>query len=313
MNRKDFLTKGSITVAGAAIFGNSTLAQTNNQSKMGNQNLNGRVALVTGAARGIGLATAIELAKQGASIALLDIADDTGAGMAIKGYRLSSQSDLNKAVETVKAIGVKAISIKADVRNLSDLKAATEKIARELGGLDILVANAGIVAWTAIENSTEKQWKDVVDVNINGVINSVWAALPFLKKSKAGRIITLSSIGGRMGVSGNGAYSPTKWAVIGLTKSLALELGQYRITVNSVAPTAVNTPMYRSEGQIKSTGMTSNADQDKAMLGYHSLPTPALDPKDIADAITFLASDNAKFISGTVVDVAAGGNAHYSA
>jgi NAD(P)-dependent dehydrogenase (short-subunit alcohol dehydrogenase family) len=116
-----------------------------------------------------------------------------------------------------------------------------------------------------------------------------------------------------MGVVGNGAYSTTKWGVIGLTKSLALELGSYNITVNAVAPTAVNTPMYRSEGQIKSTGMSSRADQDKAMLGYHSLPVPAVEPEDIAATIGFLATDAARYISGTVVDVAAGGNAHYSA
>lgn len=312
MNRKDFLSKGSIAAVGAALMGTTAFSQTNKSNEMKSENLKGRVALVTGAARGIGFAAALELAKQGANIALLDIADEIGAGMAIKGYRLSSEAELNEAVNKIKATGVKAIGIKADVRNLAQMKMAASKIENEFGGIDIVVANAGIVAWAKIIDSTEKQWKDVFDVNTNGVINTIWAALPSLKKSKSGRIITLSSIGGRMGVLGNGAYSPTKWAVIGLTKSLALELGEFSITVNAVAPTAVNTPMYRSEGQIKSTGMNSEEDQNKAMLGYHSLPTPALDPRDIADAIVFLASDNAKFISGLVMDVAAGGNAHYT-
>jgi NAD(P)-dependent dehydrogenase (short-subunit alcohol dehydrogenase family) len=101
--------------------------------------------------------------------------------------------------------------------------------------------------------------------------------------------------------------------VIGLAKTLALELGKYHITVNAVAPTAVNTPLYRSEGQYRSTGMHSFAEQDKAQQGYHALPTPALDPVDIAQSIAFLASDAARYISGVCLDVAAGGNAHYSA
>ncbi len=275
--------------------------------------LQGKVAFITGAARGIRRAAAEELARQGASVALLDIADDSGAGMAISGYKLASTKELDEAVATVKAIGAKAIGIRADVRNLDQMKRAAVQVASQLGSIDTVVANAGIVAWTSIEDATEKQWRDVVDVNINGVANTVWAILPYLKKSTSGRIITLSSIGGRMGVTRNGAYATTKWAVVGLTKSLALELGKYNITVNAVAPTAVNTDMYRSEGQRKSTHMHRAEEQDEAMLGYHSLNIPALQPKDIAQSITFLSSEGAKFISEVVLDVAAGGNARYTA
>lgn len=313
MKRKQFISIASMAVAGAPIVGREDYTLNEHQQPLKNEQLKGKVALVTGAARGIGLATAKELASMGAYIALLDIADEKGAGMAIDGYHLSSQTQLNKAVQTITSFGVKAMGLKTDVRSLPQMKESSHLAAKELGGIDIVVANAGIVAWSRIEDATEKQWKDVVDVNLHGVANTVWATLPYLKKSSHARIITLSSIGGRMGVVGNGAYSPTKWAVIGLTKSLALELGKYHITVNAVAPTAVNTPMYRSQGQIKSTYMQSENDQDKAMIGYHSLPTPALNPEDIAQAIGFLASDKAKYISGMVMDVAAGGNAHYSA
>ncbi len=233
--------------------------------------------------------------------------------MAISGYKLASTKELDEAVATVKAIGAKAIGIRADVRNLDQMKRAAVQVASQLGSIDTVVANAGIVAWTSIEDATEKQWRDVVDVNINGVANTVWAILPYLKKSTSGRIITLSSIGGRMGVTRNGAYATTKWAVVGLTKSLALELGKYNITVNAVAPTAVNTDMYRSEGQRKSTHMHRAEEQDEAMLGYHSLNIPALQPKDIAQSITFLSSEGAKFISEVVLDVAAEGNARYTA
>lgn len=135
---------------------------------------------------------------------------------------------------------------------------------------------------------------------------------PHLRRRGGGRIISLSSLGGRQRVAGNGSYTPSKWAVIGLTRSLALELGEYGITVNSVAPTAVNTPMYRSEGQMRSTGMSTPAQQDAAMLGYHALRVSALEADDVADGIAFLASDDARHSTGLVLDIAAGGNARYS-
>ncbi len=307
MNRKNFLKSIGLASAGVAITGTSTLGQSSSAGLA----LKGKTALITGAARGIGLGIAADLAKQGVHIALLDIGDATG-GMAVKGYRLATEKELNDATQLIKKLGVKAIGIKADVRDLAAMKRAVQQTIQELGGLDIVVANAGIASWSPFEKMKEAQWKDVIDVNLTGVANTVWAALPTLKAQKNGSIITISSIGGRQGVPGVANYASTKWAVIGLTKTLALELGKYNIRVNAIAPTAVNTPMYRSEGQYTSTGMNSFEEQDKAMLGYHALPTPALDPVDIAQSATFLASDQAKFISGVVLDVAAGGNAHYT-
>jgi NAD(P)-dependent dehydrogenase (short-subunit alcohol dehydrogenase family) len=275
--------------------------------------LAGKVALVTGAARGIGRAIALDFAKNGANVALLDIAEPTG-GMPIAGYSLANESDLDEAVAAVQAQGVKALKLKVDVRDYAAMKEAATRTVRELGGLDIVVANAGIVIWTTIEGSNEQQWRDVVDVNINGVFNTIQAAIPHMKARKGGRIITISSIGGRQGVVGNGAYGTTKWAVIGLTKSAAIELGSSNITVNAIAPGPVNTPMYRSQGQLRSTGFTSFEEQDRGVEGFLPLKVqPALDPKDIADTATFLASDRARFISGEVVDVALGYNAIYTA
>ncbi len=307
MDRKQFLKSVGLASAGVAVTSTGVFGK----SKDENLSLNGKTALVTGAARGIGLAIAVDLAKQGTNIALLDIADPTG-GMAIKGYRLANEAELNAATNEIRKLGVKALKIKADVRDLNAMKSAVARTIRELGGLDTVVANAGIAAWSPFEAMEENQWKDVIDVNLTGVANTVWAAIPQMKRQQSGSIITLTSIGGRQGVPGVANYASTKWGVIGLTKTLALELGKYNIRVNAIAPTAVNTPLYRSEGQYQSTGMNSFEEQDKAMLGYHALPTPALDPVDIAQSATFLASDNAKFISGLVMDVAAGGNAHYT-
>lgn len=272
-----------------------------------------KVALVTGAARGIGRAIAVDFARNGADVALLDIADQTG-GMAISGYRLANESELNEAVAAVQAQGVKALKLKVDVRNYAAMKEAATQITRKLGGLDIAVANAGIVIWTTIEGANEQQWREVVDVNVNGVFNTIQAVIPHLKARNGGRIITISSVGGRQGVVGNGAYSSTKWAVVGLTKSAAMELGPANITVNAIAPGAVNTPMYRSEGQLRSTNFSSFEEQDRGVSELQPLKAaPALEPQDIADTATFLASDRARFISGEVVDVALGYNAIYTA
>ncbi|KAF3890956.1 MULTISPECIES: mycofactocin-coupled SDR family oxidoreductase [Nostocales] len=274
--------------------------------------LSGKVALVTGAARGIGLATAVELARQGADIALLDIAQPQGVRN-IHSYRLANRTELEKAVRLVQAEGRRALPIVADVRDLAAMKQAAETTLRELGGLDILVANAGIAIWSPFDEMTSQQWSDVIDVNLTGVANSMWAVIPHMQKQKRGRIIAVSSIGGRMGVAGVANYSATKWGVIGLVKSVALELGQDNITVNAVAPGAVNTPLYRSEGQRRSTSANTAQDQDKVALAYHALPIPALEPTDVATAIAFLTKDDAQYISGAVLDVAAGGNARYTA
>lgn len=275
--------------------------------------LAGKVALVTGAARGIGRAIAEDFARNGADVALLDIADPTG-GMAISGYRLANEQEFDQAVAAVEALGVRALKLKVDVRNSTAMQAAAAQTARELGGLDIAVANAGIAIWTTIENSSEQQWRDAIDVNINGVFNTIQAVIPHMKARQSGRIITLTSIGGRQGVVGNGAYPTTKWAVIGLTKSAAIELGSAKITVNAIAPGPVNTPLYRSQGQLQSMGLTTFAEQDRAVGAFLPLKIqPALDPQDIADTATFLASPQARLITGEVIDVALGYNAAYTA
>ncbi len=322
-SRRDIIKGAALAATGMAVGSGLTslqseqaISQTPAQPNPKSQTpttlpLAGKVALITGAARGIGRATAVELARLGANIVLLDIADPKGVEN-IYGYRLANREELNEAVRLVAAEGRKAIPIVADVRSLDAMKEAVNTAVSQLGRVDILVASAGIAIWSPFAQMKPEQWQRVVDVNLTGVANSMWAVIPQMQKQKSGKIITLTSIGGRTGVPGASNYSSTKWAVIGLTKSTALELGKDNITVNAVAPTAVNTPLYRSEGQYKSTGMSSFADQDRAMLGYHSLPIPAVEPEDIAKAISFLASDEARYISGMVLDVAAGGNARYT-
>ncbi|MDV2998003.1 MAG: (-)-trans-carveol dehydrogenase [Chroococcidiopsis sp. SAG 2025] len=274
--------------------------------------LKGKVAMITGAARGIGRATAVAMAREGADIALIDIADPKGVKN-IDGYRLAKRSELAEAASLVEKEGRNAIQIVADVRDLTQMNQAAERTVRELGGLDILVASAGIVIGSPFEQMKPGQWADVVDVNLTGAANSMWAALPQMKKQKSGRMIVLASSLGRQGFSGIANYVATKWGVIGLVKSVALELGKYNITVNAISPTAVNTPLYRSEAGEEILGVDSPQAQDAQTLLIHALPIPALNPEDIADGILFLASNKAKYISGIALDIAAGSNARYTA
>jgi len=278
------------------------------------EKLQGKVAVITGAARGIGRACAVAMAQEGADIVALDIAQHIPI---LTGYRLSTPEELNKTEELVKAQGRRCLTIQGDVRNMEAMRRMAERTIEELGKIDILVANAGVAVWKPFASMTDEQWNVVIDVNLTGAANSMRAVLPHMIERKQGRIIAISSIGGRTGVAGVSNYAATKWALIGLVKSMALELGSQNITVNAVCPTAVNTPLYRSEGQRRSMLPKSErptaAEQDEMMFGYHPLPVPALEPEAIADGVVFLASDEAKYISGAAIDIAAGGNARYTA
>lgn len=275
--------------------------------------LNGKVALVTGAARGIGRAISELFAANGADVAMLDIADPSRLNSS-PGYRVANMNEFNEAVTAVQQYGTRILQIQADVRDLAALQLAAERTYRELGSIDIVVANAGYVAWHSFEAGTPKLWKDVIDVNVHGVFNTAKATIPFLKQRGGGRIINMASVGGRAGFAGNGAYTSSKWAVIGMTKQAAQELGQYNITVNAIAPGAVNTPMYRSEGQMRSMGVSTPEAQDALIDPISPLGNAgAVEPEDIALSALFLASDAAKTISGTTIDNALGFNASYTA
>ncbi|WP_299673327.1 SDR family oxidoreductase [uncultured Roseobacter sp.] len=308
--RRNLLTSG---IAGAAAAGASLAAATGalaQTTPFGT--LEGKVALITGAARGIGRSIAEEYARHGASIVMLDVADPSVVPP-VEGFRIANSEEFDAAFEAVRAINPNTLQIRGDVRSEGDLDGAMSQAISRFGGLDIAVANAGYVRWHGFADGRELDWKSVLDVNVWGVANTFRAATPALRQRGGGRLISISSIGGRQGVPGNGAYTSSKWAVIGLTKQAAIELGPDNITVNAIAPGPVDTPMYRSEAQIASMGLSTAAEQDAALNPM--LPVgdrPALAPVDIANTAVFLAGDAGASISGVSLDVALGYNAFYT-
>lgn len=276
------------------------------------QLLSGKVALITGAARGIGLAFSKAFVQNGAAVVMFDIADPN-AVPPYEGFRLATEEEFEKAFESVRSINSKVIKVKGDVRNLADLEKAVSLAKAKFGGLDTAIANAGYVRWHSFMEGTELDWKTVIDINVHGVFNTFKAAVPAMRERSRGNLIAISSVGGRQAAAGNGAYTASKWAVIGMVKQAAFELGSYNIAVNAIAPGAVNTPMYRSEGQMRSMNASSAHEQDKILRPMYPLGEPVLDPSEIADTAVFLSSNAARGMSGAVLDVARGYNSIYTA
>lgn len=316
--RRTVLTAGT---AAAALGGLTATRADAQQGAAAPGLLDGKVALITGAARGIGLATAKAYAEAGAKVVMFDVADPD-AVPPVEGFRIANAEEYAAAIEEVRAIDPDTVGITGDVRSPEDLAAAVARAVSDFGGLDIAVANAGYVRWHPFMEGTPEDWTSVFDVNVHGVFNTFKAAGAALRARGGGSLISLSSIGGRQGVNGNGAYNASKWAVIGLTKQAALELGPDGIRANAIAPGPVNTPMYRSEAQMRSMGIDvasigaeAGRDRQDEMLNP-VLPlgqAPASEPEAIAKTALYLASDLSSDVSGAVIDTALGYNANYTA
>lgn len=261
--------------------------------------LDGRVALITGAARGQGRAHALALAAEGADI----IAADAPSPMKDLSYPLGTESDLRDTVELVNALGRRCTPIAVDVRDSAQVNAAVEQTLRDFGSLDIVLANAGIVSTGPLEEVSDDVWQQLVDTNLTGAFNTLRAAIPVMRRQRFGRIVVTSSMGGRMGIPELAAYNATKWGVIGLAKSVALEVAKDGITVNVICPTTTQTPMVQPEG-----GDGVPDDLVRRMMKANPIPQPWLQPEDVSRGIVYLVTDPG-VITGSVLEIGLGGSA----
>ncbi len=313
ITRRGIMVGGSAAIAGAAASVQSphAIAQSSPtlaQNPVAAGELNDRVALVTGAARGIGRAIATALANAGADIAAVDILEDI-PGLAVP---MAQPDDMRETQRLVEQAGRQFLPLKADVRNLSALREAVAHINRQLGPVDIAVANAGINSNVGFLSEDDQAWQNHwglnTDINVQGTANTLRAVLPAMAERRDGRIIIISSTFGRQGNSTNPAYVASKWALIGMTKSVAIEVGEFGVTVNAIAPTAVRTGL----GGPRTDTERAQADE-WLQANYHYLPVGILEPEDVAGTAVFLASPAAQYITGATIDVSAGAGARYTA
>jgi SDR family mycofactocin-dependent oxidoreductase len=260
-------------------------------SKDVNGRVEGKVAFITGAARGQGRSHAVRLAEEGADIIAVDILEDYTSVV----YPMGSPSDLEETAAQVEALDRRIIASKADVRDPEALHAALDHGVSALGHLDIVCANAGICSVQTWDEVGPQVWKDTLDTNLTGVWNTMVAAVPHLISNGGGSIIATSSTAGIKGLPFVAPYVAAKHGVVGIARSLANELARHLIRVNTVHPTGVNTPMLQGLG-----GLDPLIDRypDVGGIFQNSLPVRVVESRDVSEAVLFLASDESRFVTG---------------
>ena len=270
--------------------------------------LTGKVAFVTGAARGQGRSHAIKLAEQGADILAIDICKQIDTVP----YPMSTPADLDETVRLVRETGRRIVAGQVDVRDLAALKTFVDQGIKELGRLDVVVANAGTVNDIApMWEISEEQFQDQLDTNLTGVWKTIKATVPHLiEQNRGGSVIIISSISGLVAELNVGHYAASKHGANGLMRTLAGELAPHWIRVNSVNPTNVETLMINNDAYntLFSGGKPGATQEDSipALKGMNALPIPFVQPEDISNAVLYLASDVSRYVTGTAMVVDAG-------
>jgi SDR family mycofactocin-dependent oxidoreductase len=260
--------------------------------------LSGRVAFVTGAAHGQGRATALALAKAGASVAAFDVARP----LAYPGYGMGTGADLDSLVAACEAAGAAALAFAGDVRDDEAITRAVDATVERFGRIDILFNNAGICAYGLAHELSEAEWDAMVDINLKGPWMVARRIIPVMIRQKSGVIINNSSVAGMRGMNRLSHYAASKHGLVGLTKSWALELATHGIRVVSIHPTGVNTPMNDGLAELEGKTVEEIAEASAGNL----LPVPWIEPEDVAEAVLYLASDRARFLTGSGLVLDAG-------
>jgi SDR family mycofactocin-dependent oxidoreductase len=260
--------------------------------------LAGRVAFVTGAAHGQGRAAALALAREGADLAALDV----GRPLAYPGYQMGTTDELLSLAQDCEQLGIRCLTFPADVRDDGAVTAAVEQTIAAFGRLDVLFNNAGICAYGLAHELSEEAWDNMLNINLKGAWLVARRVIPHMIRQRSGVIINNSSVLGLRGAARLSHYAASKWGLVGLTKSWAIELAQHNIRVVSIHPTGVNTPM--NDGLAALEGLTPQQIAERS--AGNLLPVPWVEPEDVAAAVVFLASDRARFITGSAFVLDAG-------
>ncbi|HEU0103698.1 MAG TPA: mycofactocin-coupled SDR family oxidoreductase [Mycobacteriales bacterium] len=265
----------------------------------------GKVAFITGAARGQGRSHALRLAEEGADIIAVDLCQQVDSVP----YAMATPDDLAQTVKEVEALDRRIVATQADVRDYGALKGALDAGVAELGRLDIVCANAGIFSFTT-EELQERMWQDMIDINLTGVWHTTKAAVPHLIEAGGGSIIMTSSTAGLKGFPNFAHYVAAKHGVVGLMRTMALELAPHLVRVNSVHPTSVNTDMIQNDATYRlfapDLDSPTREQVGERFGAMNALPIDWVESRDISNAVLFLASDEARYITGVTLPVDAG-------
>lgn len=263
--------------------------------------LDGKIALITGAGRGQGRSHALALAREGADIAVCDIAED----ITTVAYHMATKSDLDETVAQVKALGRRAISFVADMRDTGQVNAMVEAVVAEYGRIDILAANHGIISFATVDETTDEIWSNIFDTNITGIFKVVRAVLPHMRAQGYGRIVCTASSIARSGRANCAAYASSKWAVIGFVKSCAQDVAGTGITVNALAPSSVETEMIYNPTTFKlfcpDIENPTAADFEARvvdMFGAGHFP-----PEEVSRALLYFVQDERGVYQGNTMDI----------
>lgn len=268
----------------------------------------GKVAFITGAARGQGRSHAVRLAQEGADVIAIDVCEQIENMTA----PAATSEDLAETADLIKSLDRRVVTAEVDVRDYDALKTAVDDGVEQLGRLDIVVANAGIgTPGIQLDEMDEPRWQQTIDVNLSGVWKSVKAAVPHIKAGeRGGSVILTSSVGGLKAYPNIGHYVTAKHGIVGLMRSFAVELGQFSIRVNSVHPTHVATPLLHNESTFRMfrPDLENPGPGDMAPIcrTFHVLPIPWVEPEDISNAVLFLASDESRYVTGVPLPIDAG-------
>jgi SDR family mycofactocin-dependent oxidoreductase len=257
-----------------------------------------KVAFITGAAHGQGRATALALARRGARIAAFDVAQP----LEYPQYAMGSNADLETLAAECASEGGECIALQGDVRDAAAVAEAVATTLERFGRIDILFNNAGICAYGLAHELSEEAWDAMLDINLKGAWLVAKYVIPSMREQRSGVILNNSSIAGLRGMNRLSHYAASKWGLTGLTKSLALELAPYGIRVISIHPTGVNTPMNDGLAALEGATPLEIAERSAGNL----LPVPWIEPGDVAEAVVYLASDRARFITGSQFVIDAG-------